>query len=94
MTTEFQTMIFLSNFIVMEFPKIGACAMTTKFLDNIICTFKILLSWRFPRETALLDDSPLRPQGPPPSKVQTLDLYCRLAVSDKKNRVFFDTMFP
>ena len=28
--------------------KIGACAMTTKFLDNKICTFKILLSWRFP----------------------------------------------
>ena len=26
---------------------IGACAMTTKFLDNKICTFKILLSWLF-----------------------------------------------
>ena len=24
--------------------------MTTKFLDNKICTFKILLSWRFPRK--------------------------------------------
>ena len=30
--------------------KVGACAMTTKFLDVQICTFKILLSWRFPRE--------------------------------------------
>ena len=28
--------------------KIGACAMTTIFLDNKICTFKIVLSWRFP----------------------------------------------
>ena len=27
---------------------IGACAMTTKFLDNKCCTFKIVLSWRFP----------------------------------------------
>ena len=29
-------------------PPLGACAMTTKFLNNKICTFKILLSWRFP----------------------------------------------
>ena len=29
---------------------VGACAMTTKFLDHKICTFKILLSWRFPRK--------------------------------------------
>ena len=29
---------------------IGACAMTTQFLDNIICIFEILLSWRFPRK--------------------------------------------
>ena len=28
---------------------IGACAMTTRFLGNRTCTFKILLSWRFPR---------------------------------------------
>ena len=26
--------------------------MTTKFLDNKIFTFKILLSWRFPRKIA------------------------------------------
>ena len=43
--------------------------MTTKFLDNKICTFKILLSWRFPRNQAFLDDFPLWPQRPPPSKV-------------------------
>ena len=42
--------------------------MTTKFLDNKICTFKILLSWRFPRKQAFLDDFPLCPQGPPPLK--------------------------
>ena len=29
---------------------IGVCVMATKFLDNKICTFKILLSWRFPRK--------------------------------------------
>ena len=42
--------------------------MTTKFLDNKICSFKILLSWRFPRKNSVLDDFPLCPQGPPPSK--------------------------
>ena len=42
--------------------------MTTKFLDNIICTFKILLSWRFPRKNSVLDDFPLCLQGLPPSK--------------------------
>ena len=44
---------------------LGAGAMTTKFLDNKICTFKIILSWRFPRKTAFLDDFPLCPPGPP-----------------------------
>ena len=46
------------------------CTTTTKFLDNKICTFKILLSWRFPRKTAfwtiLLSD----PLSLPPSKSQ------------------------
>ena len=43
-------------------------------LDSRICTFKILLSWCFPqkKKTALLDDFPLCPQGPPPSKAQIL----------------------
>ena len=45
----------------LESPEIGACAMTTKFLDNKICTFKIVLSWRFPRKTAFWDDFPLLP---------------------------------
>ena len=41
--------------------------MTAKFLDYKICTFKILLSWRFPqKKTLFLDDFPLCPQGPPP----------------------------
>ena len=44
---------------------IGACAMTTKFLDNKICTFEILLSWCFPRRIAFLDRVPLCPQCPP-----------------------------
>ena len=42
--------------------------MTTKFLDDKVCTFKILLSWRFPRKQAFLDDFPLCPQSPPPLK--------------------------
>ena len=45
--------------------------MTTKFLDNKICTFNILLSWRFPRKTAFLDDFPLCPQDPPPGPSKT-----------------------
>ena len=53
---------------VQGMSKIGACAMTTKFLDNKICTFKILLSWRLPRKTAFLATFPLCPQAPPPLK--------------------------
>ena len=56
--------------------------MTTKFLDNKICTFKILLSWRFPRKQAFLEDFPLCPQGPPPQK-RKFYFYCRLAVSER-----------
>ena len=55
--------------------------MTTKFLDNKICTFKILLSWRFPRKTAFLADVPLCPRSPTPQK-RKIYFYCRLAVSD------------
>ena len=52
-----------------ELQKLGACAMTTKVVDNKICTFKILLSRLFPRQkTAFLP--PMRP--PPPSKMETL----------------------
>ena len=40
--------------------------MTTKFLDNKICTFDILLAWRFPRKIALWDEVPLCPPMPPP----------------------------
>ena len=36
--------------------------MTTKFLDNKICKFKILLSWRFPRKTAFFGP-PLRSEN-------------------------------
>ena len=39
--------------------------MTTKFLDNNICTFKILLSCRFPWKTAFWDTSPLYPRPTP-----------------------------
>ena len=62
-----------------EHFSLGAYAMTTKFLDNKICTFKILLSWRFPRQTAFWDDFP--PPRPPPQKWK-IYLCCRLTVSD------------
>ena len=52
----------------MRAPKFGACAVTTKCLDNKICTFKILLSWRFPRKTAFWGNSPLDPHAQPPRK--------------------------
>ena len=39
-----------------------ACAMRTKSLDYKIYTFKFILSWRFPRNTAFLEDFPLCPQ--------------------------------
>ena len=55
--------------------------MTTKFLDYKICTFEILLSWRFPRKTVFLDNSPLHPTPNPPHKCKFY-FYCRLAVSE------------
>ena len=67
--------------------KIGACAMTTKCLDNNICTFKILLSWRFPtrkKKNSVLDDFPLCAQLPPPPSKKQIYFYCRLAASEKR----------
>ena len=61
--------------------------MTTKFLDNQICTFKILLAWRFPRKTTFLDKFPLCPESPPPQK-RKFYFYCRLAVSEFKESGF------
>ena len=42
--------------------------MTTKFLDNNIFTFKILLSWRFPWKIAFGTIFPLCPPAHPPLK--------------------------
>ena len=53
---------------------LGACAMTTKFLDNIIFTFKILLSWRFPRKVAFWTIFLPAPLPTPPWKAQILFL--------------------
>ena len=57
--------------------------MTTKFLDNKICTFKILLSWRFPRKTAFWTIFLSDPKPPPPPHNRKFYFYCRLAVSDR-----------
>ena len=42
--------------------------MTTKFLDNEMFTFKILLSWRFPRKIAFWTIFLSAPKAPPPLK--------------------------
>ena len=46
------TFFFLVGARVKQTYFLGACAMTTKFLDNKKFTFKILLSWRFPWKIA------------------------------------------
>ena len=56
--------------------------MTTTFLDNKICTFKILLSWLFPQKN-ILDDFPLCPQCTPLPRKRKFYFYCHLAVSEK-----------
>ena len=60
------TFLRLTAFRALTSGNLGACAMTTKLLDNKICTFEFLLSWRFPRKKAFLDKIPLCPQFPPP----------------------------
>ena len=60
--------------------------MTTKFLDNKICKFKILLSWRFPRKKAFWTIFLSAPK-PPPLKKRKVYFYCRLAVSDFGRRM-------
>ena len=55
--------------------------MTTKFLDNKICTFKILLSRRFPQKLAFWTIFLPAPKAPPSQK-RKFYFYCRLAVSD------------
>ena len=66
--------------------KLGDCAMTTSFLDYKICTFKLSLSWRFPREAIFFGPifllSPQCPSHPPRRHI--FYLCCRLAVSEKK----------
>ena len=66
-------------------PFVGACAMTTKFLDNKICDFKILLSWRCPRKKQRFGRFSSLPPRPPPLENRKFYFYCRLAVSDLSN---------
>ena len=53
---------------------LGACAMTTKVLDNKICEFEILLSWRFRRKTAFWTIFLSAPKASPPQKANILFL--------------------
>ena len=68
----------LSGVFVWKFSpaKIGACAMTTKFLEFNICTFQFLLS--------LWDHFPLCPNAPTPPQIRKFYFDCRLAVSADK----------
>ena len=53
--------------------------MTTKLLDNKICTFKILLSWHFPREKQRFGRYSSLPPFPSPPQRRKFYFYCRLA---------------
>ena len=55
--------------------------MTTTFLDNKICTFKLLLPWRFPRKTAFWTIFLSAAKAPTHLKKRKCYFYCRLAVS-------------
>ena len=59
--------------------------MTTKFLENKISTFKIVLSWRFPRKKKKRNSVFGRFASPPPRhppQKGKFYFYCRLAVSE------------
>ena len=58
--------------------------MTTKCLDNKIFTFKILLSWRFPRKEAFWTIFLSAPLPTPPLEKRIFYFYCRLAFSECK----------
>ena len=59
--------------------------MTTKVLDNKICTFRIFIVVAFSHEKNSVFGrfSPLPPR-PPPLKKRKFYFYCRLAVSEKE----------
>ena len=88
-------------------PLLGACAMTTKFLDNKKFAFSKFYFCRgvSHQKKSVLDDFPLCRQGPPPPPPQKriFYFYCRLAVSDlqcypgrkkKKKTTIFDIPGP
>ena len=60
--------------------------MTTKF-DNKISTFKILLSWRFPRKTAFGTIFLSAPKAALLQKAK-MSFYCRLAVTERMKNKF------
>ena len=63
--------------------------MTTKFLDNKSFKFKILLSWRFPRKTAFLDDFPLYLHPQPPLESAN---FISIVVSQSLKRIHVERM--
>ena len=66
--------------VMSRYVSLGACAMTTIFLDNKIFTSN-LLSWRFPRKIAFWTISLSAPLPTPPEK-RKFYFYCRLAFSE------------
>ena len=64
--------------------KLGACAMTTKFLDNKIFTFKFYCHDVSHEKQRFGQFSSLPPCPPPPER-RKFYFYCRLAFSEKLN---------
>ena len=60
------------NCLLKWLPNFGACSTTTKFLDNKISTFNILLSWRSHEKQCFARFSSLPPRPPPTQKASTL----------------------
>ena len=69
------------NFVRVLPSCLGACAMTTKFLDNKISSFKFDCRDVSPPKNRVLDDFPLCPSARP-AQSHKFCFYCRLAISD------------
>ena len=73
--------------------KIGACAMTTKFLDKKICTFKIVLSWCFPRKIAFWTIFLSAPKAPPSKSENLIFIIVSPSLSFQKHNQQKKTQF-
>ena len=61
---------------------VGACAMTTKFLDNKNFHFQNFIVVAFPTKTSVFGRFSSLPPSPSPPQKRKIYFYCRLAVSE------------